>query len=190
MGLQNCEITIIMFKLILFNEMRVNIISGRILCWDIRIKYNVPQKDNYNSDIRLSRVISEPLNQIRRGAQKNKNKQENATDVQKLIIIILNMLFILFVFVHQSRFLAYFALLLITCWLTNKWYCYHMLSSFQVCTRVFHGNQLGVICWKRWNQNWKCHTLHRKTAGIFLFSNKIKNKLFTTMKGLKFCSRC
>ena len=174
--------------------MRVYIILGRIgneLSWDIRIKCNVPQKDNYNSDIRLSRVISEPLNQIRRGAQKNKNKQENATDVQKLIIIILNMLFILLISIRISQnIINRIALLLITCWLTNKWYCYHMLSSFQVCTRVTHGNQLGVICWKRWNQNWKCHTLHRKTAGIFLFSNKIKNKLFTTMKGLKFCSRC
>ena len=86
--------------------MRVNIILGRIgneLSWDIRIKCNVPQKDNYNSDIRLSRVISEPLNQIRRGAQKNKNKQENATNVQKLIIIILNMLFILLISIRISQ---------------------------------------------------------------------------------------
>ena len=108
-------ITIIMFKLILFNEMRVNII-GNELSLDIRIKCNVPQKDNYNSDIRLSRVISEPLNQIRRGAQKNKNKQENATDVQKLIIIILNMLFILLISIRISQnIINRIALLLITC---------------------------------------------------------------------------
>ena len=108
-------ITIIMFKLILFNEMRVNII-GNELSLDIRIKCNVPQKDNYNSDIRLSRVISEPLNQIRRGAQKNKNKQENATDVQKLIIIILNMLFILLISIRISQnIINRVALLLIKC---------------------------------------------------------------------------
>ena len=78
------------------------------------------------------------------------------------------------------------ALLQIICWLINEWYKY-LLKSFQVCIRVTQRNKHSVRCWKRWNQNWKCHTLHRKTAGIFFrYLTKLKTSRLQQWKDVNF----